>query len=173
MWKAGTIPKPKGHFTNFVRLLLLVASEPSWMNTTISAKLVSESQTAKKSCFHIPTGEHLEEWTNIRNTKIQYRKQLRNFSKVSISLVINNQTTFAKVWVWKTGRWHQRTLQTHGNGGQSILETGHPRIWRVWNWRGSSSHPRSGVQKGTPTNKTSIWNVCIVILAVEVNVSIP
>jgi hypothetical protein len=29
------------------------------------------------------------------------------------------------------------------------------------------------VQKGTPTNKTSIWNVCIVILAVEVNVSIP
>jgi hypothetical protein len=27
-------------------------------------------------------GDRLEKWTNIRNTKSQYRKQLRNFVKV-------------------------------------------------------------------------------------------
>ena len=29
------------------------------------------------------SGNRLEEWTNIRNTKTQYNKQLRNFLKVS------------------------------------------------------------------------------------------
>ena len=37
----------------------------------------------KRLTQHNP-GDRLEEWTNIRNSKKQYGKQLRNFLKVSI-----------------------------------------------------------------------------------------
>jgi len=47
--------------------------------------LVSKLHNAKKrKRKKIISGNRLEEWTNIRNTKNQYPKQLRNFLKVSI-----------------------------------------------------------------------------------------
>jgi hypothetical protein len=46
--------------------------------------LVSGCHKAKKNWLtQSNQGNRLEEWTNIRNTKSQYRKQLRNFLKVS------------------------------------------------------------------------------------------
>ena len=54
------------------------------MNTMILVMLVSEYHKAKKNLTHSNPGGRLEEWTNIRNTKNQYSKQLRNFLKVSI-----------------------------------------------------------------------------------------
>lgn len=39
---------------------------------------------AKKTLTQSNLDSRLEEWTNIRNTKNQYSKQLRNFLKVSI-----------------------------------------------------------------------------------------
>ena len=38
----------------------------------------------EKDTYLINPGKRLEEWTNTRNTKNQYNKQLRNFLKVSI-----------------------------------------------------------------------------------------
>jgi hypothetical protein len=49
----------------------------------------------KKSPTQSHPGDQLEEWTDVRNTKGQYRKQLRNFLKVSIqAIIINIQMAF-------------------------------------------------------------------------------
>ena len=47
-----------------------------------------------------------------------------------------------------------------------MLETGCPRIWRLWNWRGCSPYPRCRVQPWTATNTKSIQSVCIVDMLV-------
>ena len=39
---------------------------------------------AKKKFTQSNPGDRLEEWTDVRNTKSKYGKQLRNFLKVSL-----------------------------------------------------------------------------------------
>ena len=55
---------------------------PPWTNTMILNLLVSE-HIRLKTPTQSNLGGQLEEWTNVRNTKNQYSKQLRNFLKVS------------------------------------------------------------------------------------------
>ena len=57
------------------------------MNTTTLMMPVSECRKAKKKTLTKSNpGECLEEWSNLRNTKAQYSKQLRNFLKVSVPI---------------------------------------------------------------------------------------
>ena len=57
-------------------------------------------------------GNQLEEWTNVRNTKSQYTKQLRNFLKVS-AITRHSKTTPTNM-IQKDQRY-QRSLQTNGS----------------------------------------------------------
>ena len=83
-------------------------------NTMTFMMLVSGRQKAKKRHSHTQPnlGNRLEEWTNIRNTKSQYTKKLRNFLKVS-AITRHSKTTPTNI-IQKDQRY-QRTLQTNGS----------------------------------------------------------
>src|ERR1700728_1084003 len=62
------------------------AQKSSWTNTTTLKMLVSDIRKRKTHTHNTLSDsvDRLEEWTNVRNTKRQYSKQLRNLLKVSI-----------------------------------------------------------------------------------------
>ena len=80
-----TNPIPKKNRMSYPKLQLLFKfSLPNltWINTMILIMRVSEILYGLEPLMKDDTGVLLEGWMDARNTKNQYRNQLRNFSKV-------------------------------------------------------------------------------------------
>jgi len=130
-----------------------------WMNTTMSMmpvhRWISWININLKPMQN-GLGIRLEEWTNPRATKNWHGKQLRSFLKVSATII--NEHLDGTDIAWQ-GRWHQRQLQSHGDGNRSegMLETMHRSKYRWFRtWGCCPSCSRYHLQMWTASNMEPI-----------------